>query len=163
DEAARALEAATLRAPDNPAPFLALARIRRKQGLPVEARGLLERGIRRAQQAGFTVSPRLTAELHYELAVAARDSWYAWADLGRLPAGALDPAACERARVQTVAGQVAPEALIAWNYLCPEALRRALDARFEEVGALGGERETMLRSLRAAVAADPGHVRANLE
>jgi hypothetical protein len=55
--AARALEAAIIRAPDNPAPFLALARIRRKQGLPADARALLERGIRRAQQGGHHGGP----------------------------------------------------------------------------------------------------------
>jgi TonB family protein len=160
--AARALESAIIRAPDNPAPFLALARIRRKQGLPADARALLERGIRRAQTGGITVSPRLTAELNYEMAVASRDAWRQWAHLGRVPADALQGVRCDRAAVATAGDQVTPETLIAWNYLCPAELRRVLDARFEEVTG-GDEREAMLRSLRAAVAADPSHVGANIE
>jgi TonB family protein len=161
--AARALESALIRTPDNPAPFLALARIRRKQGLPADARALLERGIRRAQQGGITVSPRLTAELNYEMAVAARDASRPWTHLGLLPADALQGLSCERVAVATAGEQVTPETLIAWNYLCPAALRGALDARFAEVTASGDEREVMLRSLRAAVAADPAHVGANVE
>ena len=162
EAAARALEGAMLRAPDNPAPFLALARIRRKQGLPADARQLLERGIQRAEQGKFTVSPRLTAELNYELAAAARDAGYAWSRLGRLPAEALAAGSCGRAGVQVPGGEVTPETLIAWNYLCPTELRRILDRSFEEVGSAGEEREAMLRSLRAAVAADPAHIGANV-
>jgi GWxTD domain-containing protein len=97
------------------------------------------------------------------MAVAARDAWHQWAHLGRVPASALAGVSCERGAVTTAGEQVSPETLIAWNYLCPAALRKALDARFEEVTATGDEREVMLRSLRAAVAADPGHVGANVE
>ena len=44
-EVSAALEEGMVRAPDNPAPLLSLARIRRKQGLKTEARVLFERGL----------------------------------------------------------------------------------------------------------------------
>ena len=59
EEATAALEAAVERAPENPAPFLALARVLRKQGLHDDALEFLEEGIERAQRSGGTVSPRL--------------------------------------------------------------------------------------------------------
>ena len=44
--------------------------------------------------------------------------------------------------------QVPPETLINWNTLCPEQLRRALDARFEELSTASEERESMLEPHR---------------
>ncbi len=163
ERAGQALEKAIRRAPDNPAPFLALARIRRKQGLPDESRTLLEQGSRRAELGGITVSPRLTAELRYELAEVAREAWRTWEYLGRLPAEALAAGTCARARTSSASGEVTPETLIAWNYVCPEELRRILDARFRDAGAASAVHEDMVRSLRATVAADPDHMRANVD
>ena len=53
--------------------------------------------------------------------------------------------------------------LIAWNYLCPAELERILEAHFEPDVAAWAEHEAMRRSLFAALAADPGHVGANVE
>src|SRR5690606_37360502 len=121
-EATAALEAAIERAPHNPAPLLALARILRKQGLHDGALALLEQGIARAEQEGDAISPRLTAELHYELGIAARAGWRARANLGRLPLDALAGASCPRAPRVSERGEepdeaVPAETLIAWNYL----------------------------------------------
>jgi tetratricopeptide (TPR) repeat protein len=55
------------------------------------------------------------------------------------------------------------EMLIAWNYLCPEELSRALADDFQPLAGGAAEREAMLRSFHEAVEAYPGHVGANVE
>jgi protein TonB len=162
DEAAAALEVAIERAPENPAPFLALARILRKQGLHEEARVLLEEGIERAEHHAATVSPRLKAELYYELGTSARAAWRVHANLGHVSAATLEQASCPRAR-PAVGDPVPSETLIAWNYLCPGELSQVLADGFEPDPAAESEREAMRSSLYAAVAADPAHVGANVE
>ena len=122
----------------------------------------LEEGIERAQRSGGTVSPRLTAELHYELGTTARVRWRARANLGRLPAAALADSYCPRA--PTAPGDPAPvETMIAWNYLCSGELSRILATRFEPDPSAWAEHNAMRSSFQAAVAANPGHVGANVE
>jgi protein TonB len=162
DQAAAALEVAIERAPENPAPFLALARILRKQGLHEEARVLLEEGVERAEHHAATVSPRLKAELYYELGTSARAAYRVHANLGHVSAATLAQASCPRAR-PSVGDPVPTETLIAWNYLCPAELAQVLADGFELDPAAEAEREAMLGSLHAAVAADPAHVGANVE
>ena len=157
-DATRDLERAMARDPDNPAPVLALARIRRKQGLRLEARDLYERGVERGSRRIGAVSPRLVAELKYELAELVRESWMSWASLGDVSAEALDAVSCTRRR--TAGSDL--EVLIASNYLCPAELGDALTAGFQP--AVGGEddRREMLSLLDEAVEAFPGHVGANV-
>ena len=169
EEAAAALEAATEREPDNPAPLLALARIGGEQGLSEHARALLERGVEVAESGALPVSPTFRAELHYELSRAAQAAWRVRTDLGRLPAGALARGSCPRAaplaarRSPTGGGAVSAATLVAWNYLCPAELERILETYFEPDPAAWAEHEAMRGSLLAALAADPGHVGANVE
>lgn len=169
EEAVAALEAASDREADNPAPLLALARIVGEQGLSEYARALLERGVAVAESGAAPVSSALRAELHYELSRAAQAAWRVRANLGRLPAGALMRGSCPRAAplagrgLPGVEDAVPAAMLIAWNYLCPAELERILEAHFEPDAAAWAEHEAMRRSLFAALAADPGHVGANVE
>jgi protein TonB len=157
-DATRELERAMARDPDNPAPVLALARIRRKQGLRLEARDLYERGVERGGRRSGAVSPRLVAELKFELADVVRESWMSWSSLGYVSAEALDGVACTRRRP----GASDLETLIASNYVCPAELGAALAAGFQP--SVGGEEDRldMLALLDEAVEAFPGHVGANV-
>ena len=157
-DATSELERAIARDPDNPAPVLALARIRRKQGLRLEARDLDERGVERASRRIGPISPRLVAELKFELADVVRESWMSWSALGVVSAEALAGVSCTRRRP----GGSDLETLMASNYVCPADLGAALAAGFEP--AVGGEEErrAMLSLLAEAVDAFPGHVGANV-
>lgn len=154
----RELERAMARDPDNPAPPLALARIRRKQGLRAEARDLLSRGLERAERGARPVSPRLVAELNFELGSIVRESWLTAAHLGTVPAQALDGLACSR---RDGAGSEIGT-LVAWNYVCPADLGAVMAASFEPVGDGPAERRAMLDRFEAALDAFPGHVGANV-
>lgn len=160
-ETADALESAMARDPDNPAPYLALARIRRKQGLREDARLILGTGVERAQRGIHPVSPRLEAELAYEYGRALTEAWLPWRAFGRLPAEALDGRVC--ARRAGPADYVDADLLIAWNYLCSIPLGVALREDFEPVPGGEDERAATLASFRDAVRAYPAHVGANVE
>lgn len=160
-EASSALERAMVRDPDNPAPYLALARIRRKQGLREDARLLLGGGVERAQRGARPVSPRLAAELAYEYGRALQEDWLPWRGLGRLPVTALDGRTCPRRAGPS--GDVDAEVLIAWNYLCSVPLGEAMDEAFTPLAGGDDDRAAMLRSFREAVRAYPAHVGANVE
>ncbi len=165
--ATTALEAALARDPDNPAPLLALARIRRKQGLPEEARALVERALDRATGRAAAVSPSLRAELHYERGTLLKERWRAVRALGWVAADALPSTACPAARsVEATDAEVrVPVArLIAWNYLCPERLDQVLETSFESGGDEGaGLRGEMLEAFRRAVRDEPAHTPARME
>ncbi|MCG6958197.1 MAG: TonB family protein [Gemmatimonadetes bacterium] len=162
-----ALERAITHDPDNPAPFLALARIRRRQGLQTEARILFERGLQRAQKASEGTSRTILAELQYERGTLVKEAWMATRNLGRLPAAALDPDACPQASTTGGATSdfVPVERLIAWNYMCPAELGHAMETSFESSGGqdVDADYVTMMASLRSAVEAYPAHVGANVE
>jgi TonB family protein len=164
-EVTRVLETAMARDPDNPAPLLALARIRRRQGLRTDARVLFERGLQRAQRSG-SVSPTILGELHYERGALVKENWIASQGVGRLPADALRPQACPQARSSggAVSGYASADRLIAWNYLCPAVLGEAFQERFEvEARSDDPDLAVMMASFRSAVEAYPAHLEANLE
>lgn len=163
-EAAVALEEAVLRDPENPAPYLALGRIRRKQGLISEALRLFEEGIEGLQRAGGALSAELVAELHYERGRLLEESWGSWRDLGRLSTGALAERSCAGTGAAGLAGEtVSPETAIAWNYLCPGELGEAFRGGFEPVPSEADDDVRMTASFRRAVEAVPAHVGANTE
>ncbi|NJD17815.1 MAG: TonB family protein [Gemmatimonadetes bacterium] len=165
-EVVRVLEAAMDRAPDNPAPFLALSRIRRKQGLRAEAQNLLELGLQGAQRAGGAVSPHIVADLHFERGSLVKEIWLGSRHLGRIPSGALDPDACPKATAAAPAASMYAIAsdLIAWNYLCPEELGAVLGRSYQSLEGLGAaDRAVTLASFRSAVEAEPAHRDANME
>lgn len=165
-EVSLVLEQAMVRDPNNPAPLLALARIRRKQGLRTEARALFERGVQRAERARGGVSPSLFAELHYQRATLIKEAWLAYRDLGRVSADAFGAAACAPVRSISGAGGdfASADRLIAWNYLCPEALADVLDSGFEATDQRGADDlAEMMGSFHTAVTAYPEHVGANVE
>ncbi len=159
-EVSDALDRAMARDPDNPAPYLALARIRRKQGLREDARLLLGAGLERAYSGRRPVSDRMAAELAYEYGRALEEEWLVWRNLGRLPVEALDGRSCPRRAGPS--GDVDAEILIAWNYLCSIELGRAFEAGFEPVAGGSNERDAMRRSLTDAVRVFPSHVGANV-
>jgi TonB family protein len=164
-QVASVLDKAMVRDPNNPAPLLALARIRRKQGLSAEARALFERGVQRAERAAAGVSPSLFAELHYQRATLINEAWLAYRDLGRVPAEAFDGAVCATAPSTGITGSefASADRLIAWNYLCPAALATVLDSGFEATDQRGAaDLAEMMASFRAAVRAYPEHVGANV-
>jgi TonB family protein len=165
-EVSEVLEEAMSRDPDNPAPMLALARIRRRQGLRTEARVLFERGLQKALRGGRTSSPAVLADLHYERGMQVRESWLAGRDAGRVSAEALHRDACPQARSSggAASGYASAERLIAWNYLCPLELGRVFQTDFE-VNPRGSDADhaLMMASFEAAVEAFPAHVGANVE
>ena len=165
-EASDALEAAIARMPDNPAPFLSLARIRQKQGLRTEARVLLERGLQRAQRSPGSVPAAILADLHYERGLLVKEAWHGERRLGRLPAEDLAAGKCPQARSSgsASAGFASTDRLIAWNYLCPEELGEIFASEFEPVDrGAGADRAVALASFRSAVYAVPDHHGANVE
>ncbi len=160
------LEAAMTRDPDNPAPFLALARIRRKQGLRTEARVLFERGLQKALRGGRTSSPAVLADLHYERGMQVRESWLSTRGTGRVGAEALRSSACPQARSSggAASGYASAERLIAWNYMCPLELGRVFETGFEmDPRVSDADRALMMASFGAAVEAYPAHVGANVQ
>jgi TonB family protein len=162
ERATRALEAARVRDPGNPAPYLALARIRRKQGLRNDAQMLFEEGLARAASADRPVSPRLVAELAYESGRVVRENWLGWRNLGEVPAPALLPGRCAGSAGSP--GEVASsETLLTWNYYCPGALHEVFGAAFQPRAEGNRLRSTMLESFVRAVEAYPAHVGANTE
>lgn len=161
---ARTLQEATEANPENPAPFLALARLRLRQGLRGDAQLLLERGLQRAQRRADAVPPRIVADLHVERGLLAQENWDAARGRGRMAAAGLTSAWCPEAPGGPGGtGHVSSETLMAWNYLCPEALESALSRSFESLeGAAAVDRAVTLTSFRSAVEAFPAHRRANV-
>lgn len=157
------LEAALERAPANPAPLLALGRIRLRQGLRTEARMLYEQGLQIAIQDGTMVTPSLIAELHFERAKLIRDQWLASRGVGRVHAYAFEEAHCLQARAygRSSSGYASVERLIGWNYLCPVEMSMVFQTGFEPRGQSLADLSLMMASFRATVAADPGHPGAN--
>ncbi len=163
-EAATALAQAMRSAPKNPAPALALARIRRKQGLRDEARRLYADGILRAEANSHEVSQGFLAELYYEQGMIIQEQWLAWEHLGHIAASELRKIDCRVASGYADTRYVTAEPLMGLNNLCPIEFREIMTRGFQETGPAEGEtREDMLRSLSAAVEAVPSHPRANIE
>jgi GWxTD domain-containing protein len=78
----------------------------------------------------------------------------------------LPTRACPQARSSggTSTGYASVDRLIAWNFLCPEALGQAFETSFEPGGGNAeSDRTVMMASFRSAVEADPAHVRANVQ
>lgn len=164
-EVSRILLNAMEGSPDNPAPFLALARLRLRQGLRSEAQLLLERGLQRAQRERDAVPPRILADLHFERGVLSRGNWEAARWRGRVRSNVLSPAACLGAPGGGGGGPgfVSAETLLVWNYLCPESLEAILSRSFESLEADAAvDRALTLTSFRSAVEAYPAHPEANV-
>lgn len=162
--AAAVLDAAVQRDGRNPAPLLALGRIRLRQGLRTDARMLFEQGLQIAIHNETTVSPLILAELHHERGRLIREGWLASYHVGRVRAQAFELAECSQARPagRTASGFVSVESLIALNYLCPEKLERVFTAGFEASGDGVADLSLMMGSFRAAIDASPGHVGSNV-
>jgi protein TonB len=164
-EVTRVLERAVARDPDNAAPFLALARIRQKQGLRTEARILFERGLQRARRnAG--VSPTILGYLHYERGALIQEGWLASEEGGRVSVQALPAHVCPQARSSggAASGYASVDRLIAWNYLCPTSLGDVLEEHYQVADRRDdGDFALMMASFRAAADAYPAHPEANVE
>jgi TonB family protein len=165
-EVVTVLEEAMARAPDNPVPYLALSRIRQKQGLRAEAQALLERGLQSARRSGGAVSPRIVADLYFERGSLVKESWLGFRNLGRVRSDALPSAKCPQAPspAEGPSAYAAVDRLIAWDYLCPEELGEILGSSFQSLEPQGSaDRAMTLASFRSAVEADPAHPGANME
>ena len=127
------LEAAVERDLANPAPLLALGRIRLRQGLRTDARLLFEQGLQMAVVAVSDASPEVVAELHYERGRLIRERWLGSRDVGRVRASAFEMAPCEEAGTSSsvALGFASVERLMAWNYLCPAQLTQVFETGFE--------------------------------
>jgi len=163
-EASVALERALAADSDNPAPAFALARIRKMQGLPSEARRLLEEGI--ARSTGETPS-QMVAEMHYELGLLIQAEWRDSAELGTLSHGAIERAMCEASPGLSQAARNEPASvadLLALNFVCPAELGNVMAQDFQpEAPRAGNTREDMIRAFGAAVEAEATHGGANVE
>ena len=163
-EAGAALEDALRSAPDNPAPALALARIRRKQGLRDEARRLYADGIWRAEANTDAVSPAFLAELYYEQGRIIQEQWLAWENLGRIATSQLKKIDCRVTSGAADGRFASAQRLIGLNNLCPAEFRGLMAQGFKATRPGKGEsREDMLRSFSLAVEAVPSHPGANVE
>jgi len=164
ESARRVLEDALARAPENPAPLLALGRIRLRQGLRTDARMLFEQGLQIAIQSDASVPPSIVAELHFERGRLIRESWMAARSVGRVHSYAFDEAPCPQARAsaRSTTGFASVERLVAWNYLCPAEARRVFRIGFEPNEAAVADLSLMMASFRAAIDVDPGHVGSNV-
>lgn len=157
-----ALADARLRDPENPAPYLALARIRRNEGRRTAAWNLFQEGYRRAVRGARPVSPGLTAELSYESGRLARENWLAWRGLRDFIPGPGGRADCPAVPAGSTT-EVRAEVVEAWNFECPTLLSRALVAGAGTATREEDLRREMVRDFSAAVEARPGHVGANTE
>jgi TonB family protein len=162
--AGRILEDAVERDPANPAPLLALGRIRLRQGLRTEARMLFEQGLQIAIQHRATVPAEIVAELHVERGRLIQAGWLAAHEVGRVHAWAFDAERCAQARSSggAASGYASIERLIAWNYLCPLELEHVFDEGFETIDESTTDQSLTMASFRAAIDAVPGHVGANV-
>jgi periplasmic protein TonB len=163
-EATVELESAMAQHPANPAPALALARIRKSQGMNSEARRLFQEGIDRAA-LDETISASLVAELHYEMGMMIQEEWQAYANLGRLARVSLDDALCPAAPTSVKDGRWADVGdLLSLNMVCPVELGRVLAVEFEGLPAeVGSSRNDMLRAFQLARENQPTHGPANVE
>lgn len=147
------------------ASFLALGRIRMRQGVRADARRLFERGLQMAVRDRAAVTPWVVAELHHERGSLIRESWRASRGVGRVRADAFAGATCPGARSSGdgSTGFASVERVIAWNYLCPAELGAIFEEGFEarEVGS--AELTLMTASYRAAIEAYPPHAGANVD
>ena len=162
-EAGAALEDAMRSAPYNPAPALALARIRRKQGLRDEARRLYTDAIWRALANSDAVSATFLADLYHEQGKIIQEHWLAWENLGRIAISELEKTDC-RASGGAGARFASAQQLIGLNNLCPAEFAEMMAQGFEAIRPVKGERRTdMLASFSAAVQAVSNHPGANVE
>lgn len=147
------------------ASFLALGRIRMRQGVRADARRLLERGLQMAVRDRETVTPWVVAELHHERGSLLRETWRASRDVGRVRADAFVGATCPGARSSGggSAGFASVERVIAWNYLCPAELGAIFEEGFEARDMGSAELTLMTASYRAAIEAYPPHAGANVD
>lgn len=163
ESAARALEAAIVQQPQNPAPYLALGRLRVHQGLPGEAEDLFAEGILRVDAARRAIPPGVVGDLHYERALIDQAHWRATAYSGRIPVRALRDERCEGVTpVRGEAGFATAAELISRNVLCPDELGSIRERAFRPAG-VGLSPETWIGDLEAAVEAFPGHLAAGTE
>ena len=159
-----ALEDALEGGAEQPTALLALGRIRMRQGLRAEARGYFERGLRMAIRAPDEVSDWVVAELHYERGELVRDRWLGSDGIGRVRSEVFASSDCAPARSsgRAATGYASVDRLIAWNYLCPDAMGSLFMTGFETAhSGSAGDLTLMMASMRAAMEAYPGHVGAN--
>lgn len=152
------------RAPDDPTAHLALGRILLRQGLRTDARVAFERGLRGAIGTDRGRGSSVLADLHFERGKLLRERWMSARWVGRVHAWAFEEAYCLQARSsgQGGGGLASVERLVAWNYLCPGEMDRIFDVGFEPYGRGLPDRALTMASFRAAIAAEPGHVGANV-
>lgn len=164
-DAALVLDRALERDPDNPVPALALARVRKDQGLRAESRALYEEALRRAELGTTTVSAALLAEMHFELGRMIQEEWLVFRGLGRIPVASLADVRCPGlGDFASGESEVNVDALIAMNFLCASELDRMFAEHFERIDApRGSDHADMLRAFNRAVDAFPAHRRANVE
>ena len=160
-----ALEAAAEDGRATPASFLALGRIRMRQGVRAEARRFFERGLQMAIRERDAVTPWVLAELHHERGSLIRESWRATRGVGRVSADAFDGARCPGARSSGASstGFASVERIIAWNYLCPAELGGVFERGFQARETGAAELTLMTASYRAALEAYPPHAGANVD
>jgi TonB family protein len=163
EEAAAALTGAISRQPDNPAPYLALGRLRGQQGLPREAEGLFDEGILRVEAASRSIPPRVVGDLHYERALIRQADWRADAVTGRIPVRAFRDERCAGVSAPRGEGGFATAGeLVARNVLCPDELSAIRLVGFRPA-VVGVSSDPWMEDLESSVAAFPGHVAAGIE
>jgi TonB family protein len=164
-EAAATLEAAILRSPGNPAPYLALGRIRVNQGLDRDALRLFNLGLSRVESTDRAIPPEVVAGLHYERGLILHERWAPWADLGRVASSEVHREDCSQAGpVEATDGYVDTASLIRWNYLCPAKLETVFSEAFEPQSGPGRVyHEAVLDGFRSAADAHPAHREAATE
>ncbi len=163
EDAVTSLERALHEDPTNPAPYLALGRLRLEQGLPAQALGLFEAGLAAADDFEEAVPDDLLGELHFARGTVLVAGWNPWRSVGRVPASDLAAWPCARAARPATGTYADGDVLIAWNYLCPTEFDRLMRAHFEPVGAVEVEsRRATLDAFHHALEVDPGHVGANV-
>jgi protein TonB len=162
--ATEVLEAAIERDPSNPAPLLALGRIRLRQGLRSDARRTFETGLRIAIANETAVPPALVAELHYERGRLIQDNWQSTREVGRVRSWAFEAGRCTQAPTvgASAGGYASVERLVAWNYLCPGELERVFRAGFDLRPDDGADLSLMMASYRAAIDEVPAHPASNV-
>jgi GWxTD domain-containing protein len=151
-EAEKALNQALRLLDHDPRPLAAFAVLRRKQGARIDARRLTRRATGMVAKGDGALGACFEAELYYQMALIYRTWWDDWEGMtfmgmGEHDVGSLVPCTTRAPRRP---GEFE-------EYACPEQFYDAMRHRADLTSMRFKDRDAMIESLEAAVAANPRH------
>jgi hypothetical protein len=149
-EVQRALERAVRLLPGDPRPLAAIGVLFRKQGARVDGRRAMKRALDAARRRGDTLDPCLEAETHYQMALIHRTWWEDWEGMVSMFGSIGSFLPCVPSAGPRREG--VPDEIRCFNQFYDIMSRRA-----DLTWMRHEDRDAMIESLEAAVAANAGH------